>query len=424
MKKVILLLLSTIVVLAFSGCSQPAAAAEIKSDKPRDTNPAVAPADLAALANGNGTFAFNLYAELTKTMAGNFFFSPYSISEALAMTYGGAQGTTATQMAAALQFRLDQEKLHPAFDDIDLQLAQRGNGLSGAEAKGFQLNVVNAIWAQQGFNFLTRYLDLLAQNYGAGLRIVDYINAAEQARQTINQWVSDQTNGKIPDLLPAGSVNNLTRLILTNAIYFKAAWESQFQTANTQPGQFHPLAGAAVTVPMMVQQHNFKYVESSDYQAIELLYNGRQLAMDILLPAADQYIAFESALKYNHLQDILNSLQPAQVKLTMPKFSFNSQFGLKAVLSDLGMPAAFVPGVADFSGMDGKKDLFISDVIHKAYIAVDESGTEAAAATGVVVGTTAVPAQIKDFTLDHPFIFLIRDLPTNSILFVGRVMSP
>jgi serpin B len=423
MKKLVLFLLSTIVLLTVIGCSQPVAAAEVKSDKPRNTAPVVAPADLTSFADGNGAFALNLYGNLKNT-DGNLFFSPYSISEALAMTYGGARDTTATQMATALQFLLSQDKLHPAFNYVDLQLAQRGNDLTGANAQGFKLSVVNAIWGQKGFNFVSQYLDLLAQNYGAGMRIVDYINAAEQARQTINQWVSDQTAGKIPELLPSGSVNDLTRLVLTNAIYFKAAWDSQFQKSSTQAGQFHPLAGADITAQMMYQMKYFKYAEGSDYQAVELPYNGNQLAMDILLPARDQCIAFESALNYAKLQGILNALNSLEVKLTMPKFSFNSQFGLKKALSDLGMPVAFSASDADFSGMDGKKDLFISDVIHKAFVSVDEEGTEAAAATGVIMGTTAMPVNIKEFTMDHPFIFLIRDIPTNSILFMGRVMAP
>jgi serpin B len=424
MKKVVLFLLGAILVLTFAGCSSPqVTAAELKSDQPRNTAPVVADADLTAFQNGNGAFALNLYGKL-KNSDSNLFFSPYSISEALAMTFGGARGTTATQMAAALQFMLAQDKLHPAFNWVDLQLAQRGNGLQGDQAKGFALNVANAIWGQKGFNFLKAYLDLLAQNYGAGMRIVDYINAAEQARQTINQWVSDQTAGKIPELLPQGSVNDMTRLVLTNAIYFKAAWDSQFQPNNTQSGQFHPLAGADITAQMMYQMKMFNYAEGSNYQAVELPYNGNQLAMDIILPSSDQYIAFESALNYEKLTNILNSMQSKEVKLTMPKFSFNSELGLKQTLSDLGMPVAFSPSEADLSGMDGNKDLYISDVIHKAFISVDEQGTEAAAATGVVVGTTSMPTDIKDFKMDHPFIFLIRDMPTGTILFMGRVMAP
>ena len=422
MKKLVLFLLSAIVVLTVVGCSQPVAAAELKSDKPRNDNPTVPLSDLTTLANGNGAFALNLYANL-KNADGNLLFSPYSISEALAMTYGGAQGTTATQMAAAVQFLLSPDRLHPAFNSLDLQLASRGSGL-GADAKGFKLNVVNAIWGQKGFSFVSQYLDLLSQNYGAGMRIVDYINAAEQARQTINQWVSDQTAAKIPELLAAGSLNDLTRLVLTNAIYFKAAWDSQFQKSSTQSGQFHPLAGADVTAQMMYQMRNFNYAEGSSYQAVELPYNGNELAMDILLPDQDQFVAFESGLNYTKLQGILNALTSREVKLTMPKFSFNSQIGLKKALSDLGMPVAFSPSDADFSGMDGKKDLFISDVIHKAFISVDEEGTEAAAATAVIVGTTAIPVDIKEFTIDHPFIFLIRYIPSNTILFMGRVMTP
>jgi serpin B len=356
---------------------------------------------------------------------GNIFYSPYSISEALAMAYGGARGETEKQMAAALQFLLSPDKLHPAFNSIDIELAKRGEvAKKGKDEKGFRLNVVNAIWGQKEFKFTSQYLDLLAQNYGAGMRIVDYINAAEPSRQIINQWVSDKTESKIKDLLPQGSVNNLTRLVLTNAIYFNAAWASQFEKAVTQNGQFHLLDKSVVTVPMMHQLKSFRYTEGTNYKVVELPYDGNQLSMVLILPEADQFGAFEAALNSQQLKDIIGKLQPAQVNLTMPRFKIESQYSLKPALGNLGMPVAFSPSEADFSGMDGKRDLYISDVVHKAYVSVDEAGTEAAAATGVIVSTTSMPVNIKDMTLDHPYIFLIRDIPTGTILFMGRVMNP
>jgi serpin B len=256
------------------------------------------------------------------------------------------------------------------------------------------------------------------------MRIVDYIHAAEASRQTINQWVSDQTEGKIKDLLPQGSINELTRLVLTNAIYFNAAWASQFEKAMTQNGPFHRLDGSTVTVPMMHQMKSFRYAEGADYQAVELPYDGNQLSMVIILPAADRFNSFEAGLDSVQVKDIIASLQSSQVNLAMPRFKIESEFGLKPALGSLGMAAAFSPDEADFSGMDGQKDLYISDVVHKAYVSVDEAGTEAAAATGVIVGTTSLPTNIKNVTLDHPFIFLIRDIPTGTILFLGRVMDP
>ena len=305
-----------------------------------------------------------------------------------------------------------------------MSLAKRGQGAQGADGKGFRLKVVDAIWGQQGFKFSQPYLDLLAQNYGAGLRLENFVKYPDQSRQTINQWVSDQTEARIKDLLPPGSVTNLTRLVLTNAIYFNAAWQSQFQKTNTKDGQFTLLNGNTVSVPMMSQMKFFNYAEGDNYQVVELPYDGNELSMVILLPKADQYPVFESSLNYTQLTNIIQNLKFNEVKITMPKFKIESQFGLKKTLSDLGMPVAFSQGQADFSGIDGAKDLFIRDVVHKSFMNVDETGTEAAAATGVIVGTSAMPTKIYDVTLDHPFIFFIRDIKTGTIIFLGRVMNP
>lgn len=423
MKKALLFVLAVITLLSVASCNKALSASELKSDKPRDTAPATSPADLTTLVDGNNAFALNLYQQLIKS-GGNIFYSPYSISEALAMTFGGAHGDTATQMAAAMQFQLSRDKLHPAFNSVDIALASRGQGAKGTDEKGFRLNVVNAIWGQKNFKFTAPYLDLLSQNYGAGLRLVDFINAAEPSRKTINQWVSEKTENKIQDLLPAGSVTPLTRLVLTNAIYFNAAWASQFNKAGTSSGQFHLLDGSVITVPMMFQEHSFKYAEGADYQAVELPYDGNQLSMLVILPGADRFTSFEAALNSQKIDNIISSLQSSPVNLTMPKFKIESSFGLKSALTALGMPQAFDPSLADFSGMDGVKDLYISDVVHKAYVSVDEPGTEAAAASGVIVGTTSMPVNIKTVTLDHPYIFLIRDIPTGTVLFIGRVMNP
>jgi serpin B len=418
-------ILAAITLLGMVGCAQPfnqpVEAAVAQSNKPRETAPAASPADMGTLVSGNSAFAFNLYQAL-RSANGNLFYSPYSISEALAMTYGGARGDTEKQMAAVLQFQLAQAQLHPAFNSLDLQLAQRGQGARGADGKGFRLHVVNAIWGQQGFSFLPDYLDLLAQNYGAGLRLLDFIKSSDPSRQKINDWVSEQTEEKIKDLLPPGSINSATRLVLTNAIYFNAAWQSQFKPESTADGQFHLLAGGDVAVRMMKQTASFGYAKGSNYQAVELPYDGNELSMVILLPQTDQFKVFEGALSSQQVNDIIKSIKYQQVVLTMPKFKIESQFGLKDTLSSMGMKAAFVG--ADFSGMDGRKDLEVSDVVHKAFVAVDENGTEAAAATAVIMRLTAMPAEPVQVTIDHPFIFFIRDLKTGAILFIGRVMNP
>lgn len=422
MKKIILSILMLIPLLSLVGCGQIASGQVLQSDKPRDTSPLVNENDLAALVDGNNAFAFDLYQVLKQT-GGNLFYSPYSLSEALAMTYAGARGETEEDIAEALNFTLSQDRLHPAFNSLDLQLKQRGQGAEGKNGAGFQLDVANAIWGQNGYQFLAQYLDILAQNYGAGLRIVDFIEQTEQSRVTINQWVSDQTQGKIKDLIPQGAIDDLTRLVLTNAVYFNAAWQYPFNKEATSDGLFYLLDGSSVTAPMMRQTESFGYAEGANYEAVELPYSGQELSMVILLPKAGQFEAFENSLDAELVKTIIGQLQMNEVSLTMPKFEYESSFGLKQALSTLGMGVAFTPD-ADFSGMDGGHNLLIQDVLHKAFVSVDESGTEAAAASAVIVGLTAMPAQPTQVTIDRPFLFLIRDIPTGSIIFVGRVLNP
>jgi serpin B len=402
--------------------AQPAAGEVLKSDKERITSPDVSTSEQALLVEGNSAFAFELYQAL-REHEGNLFYSPYSISLALAMTYAGARGETAQQMAATLQFILEQERLHPAFNWLDAELVSRGEGAEGKDGEGFRLNIVNAIWGQKDYEFLSDFLDVLAENYGAGLRILDFITETEASRLTINEWVSDQTEGRIEDLIPQGTIDALTRLVLTNAIYFNAAWEYPFDEDITADGPFYLLDGGQVIVPMMKQTESFGYTDGEGYQAVELQYDGGELSMVILLPETGNFQAFEEGLQAQKVDDIISDLQPTHINLTMPHFEFDSEFSLKDTLADMGMPVAFSGG-ADFSGMTGNPELFISDVIHKAFVAVDEAGTEAAAATAVIMRLTAVPEHPLEFTIDHPFIFLIRDIETGAILFVGRVLNP
>jgi len=394
----------------------------LQSEKQREQSPEVAPADISSLTDGNNVFAFNLY-ELLSEEEGNLFYSPYSISAALAMTYAGARGDTEKQTADTLQFYLSQNQLHPAFNSLDQELASRGEGAKGKDGEGFRLNIVNAIWGQKDYAFLTSFLDTLAENYGAGLRILDFINETEPSRITINDWVSDETEGRIENLIPQGAISQVTRLVLTNAIYFNAAWQYPFEEDATSPGVFYLLNGDEVTVPMMEQQESFSYTEGDNYQAVELPYDGQELSMVILLPDSGQFETFEEDIEYQQVKDIIENLERREVRLTMPKYEFDSSFGLKKTLIDMGMPVAFSAD-ADFSGMTGEKDLFISDVIHKAFVSVDEAGTEAAAATAVIMELTAMPEAPVEVTLNRPFIFLIRDIETGAILFVGRVMNP
>ncbi len=423
MKKTIILALIAITVFGLAACAQPAAGNVLQSDKTRITSPAADKADLTALVEGNSEFAFDLY-QVLKDGDGNLLYSPYSISLALAMTYGGARGDTENQMGDALQFLLPQDRLHAAFDSLDLELASRGEGAGGKDDEGFRLHIVNAIWGQKGYDFLREYLDLLAENYGAGLRILDFMKAPEQSRVTINDWVSEQTEDRIKDLIPQGAIDALTRLVLTNAIYFNAAWQYPFDEDATSSGDFFLLSGDKVTVPMMRQTESLGYAGGDGYQALELPYDGRELSMVILLPEQGRFASFEASLSRQLVDGIIQKIGYRQVVLSMPKFEYESSVGLKQPLTALGMKDAFIPEAADFSGMDGRRDLFIQDVLHKAFVSVDEAGTEAAAATAVIVGTTSITPEKIEVKIERPFIYLIRDIETGTVLFVGRVMNP
>ena len=341
------------------------------------------------------------------------------------MTYASARGETEQQMAETLHFILSQDSLHPSFNALDIELADRGQGAKSKDEEGFRLNIVNAIWGQEDYKFLSEFLDVLAENYGAGLRLLDFKKAPEESRVTINDWGSEQTEGRIEDLIPQGIIDALTRLVLTNAIYFNAAWQYPFNEDMTEDGLFYLPDGGEVTVPMMRQTKSLDYAEGDGYQAVELPYNGRELSMVILLPTAGQFEAFEGSLNAERVNAIMEDLAQRRVALTMPKFTFDSSFELVRTLTNMGMQDAFLLGIADFSGMDGTRELFISEVLHKAFVAVDEVGTEAAAATIVEIAVAKVVGEsVVEVTIDRPFIFLIRDIETGTILFVGRVMNP
>jgi serpin B len=401
-----------------SGCSEPETpGCVLTSEKQRILAPSVSDADREALADGNTAFALDLYGKLGGE-PGNMFYSPHSVSSALAMTYAGARTETEAEMASALRFTLPQERLHPAFNALDLALESRGEVAEGQDGEGFQLNIANALWGQVGYPFLPSFLDVLAENYGAGMNLVDFGQTSE-AREIINGWVAERTEDRIKDLLPEGSISGATRLVLTNAIYFNAAWKFPFKEEDTAPGDFTLADGSTVSVPMMAGTAEVRYGEGDGYAALEMPYDGDELAMVLVLPSDIE--AFEEGLDGARLDGVLGSLEPRNVTIGLPKFKVESTYDLIPPLEALGMSAAF--GAADFSGIDGQGGLSISAVVHKAFVSVNEAGTEAAAATAVALDESG-PPEPAAIRFDRPFFFIIRDNATSAILFVGRVADP
>jgi serpin B len=426
MKTVSHLTLITIVLTILAGCACPGGGKppglSAQSNKARIKSPDVPAADQAELISGNNAFALDLYQYL-KDEEGNFFYSPYSISLALAITYAGARGETEQQMADTLHYTLSQDRLHPAFNWLDLELGSRGEGAKSKDGERFQLHIANTTWGQKDYAFLPEYLDTLAINYGAGMRLVDFVGDPEGSRVAINEWVSDQTEGRIQDLIPPDVIDSLTRLVLTNAIYFNGAWAEAFDETQTSDGVFHLPDGSQVTVPMMTHTASYGYAKGEGYQAVELPYDGGELSMVILLPDKDTFEAFENSLDAKTVDAAASGMMRQEATLTMPRFEIASDFSLVDALATMGMPTAFSSG-ADFSGMDGTRELFIGEVLHKSFITVDEAGTEAAAATAVEMQLKGAAMEPIGVTIDRPFFFFIRDIETGTILFVGRVVDP
>ena len=381
------------------------------------------------LVKGNTQFAFDLYAQL-KNQDGNLFFSPYSISTALAMTYAGAKCETAEHIAQTLHFpecngsespgwMRTTEQFHRAFGRLIDRLNQQGR-------KGdYQLSLANALWGQKGYPFLDSFIELNGQYYHAGLENVDFVKETEKSRLKINQWVEDQTQDKIKDLIPEGILDAMTRLVLTNAIYFKGDWASKFDKDNTSDAPFYLLSDETVTVPLMFQKEKFNYGQTDALQLLELPYKGDDLSMLVLLPKEKGGLAdLEEQLTTETLAEWQKRMRKREVKVHLSKFKMTSKFSLSDTLAAMGMPDAFDGTKADFSRIDGSRSLYISEVLHKAFVEVNEEGTEAAAATGVIISRTSLPAPPPVFCADHPFVFVIKDNNTQSILFIGRVADP
>ena len=392
------------------------------TDEPPDEETDVDEERLAELVAGNAAFATDLHRYLAGEGAGNAFVSPFSISVALAMTYAGARGETEAQMRETLQYTLGED-VHPAFEDLLAELERRGTATDpaeGEEVDAFQLAVANALWGREDYEFEEAYLELIEDHYGGGLRRADFAGDPEGERERINEWVADQTEDRIEDLLPPNSLTPQTVLVLTNAIYFLAAWYQEFDPEDTEEATFTALDGSESTVPMMRQNLRTDYASVEGAEAVELPYVGQEVSMVLILPEEGSFEEYEQDLDAETLFGVFDALGDASGDLAMPRFEFETDLELAEVLSDLGMPVAFGGG-ADFGGMvaDGG-GVAIDEVYHQAFVSVDEEGTEAAAATAVVMEESA-PAESFELAFDRPFVFCIRDRPTDAVLFLGRV---
>ena len=370
------------------------------------------------ISHGNSDFAFDLYAHIIATEDGNVNFSPFSISTAFAMLYAGARENTEDEMTRVFNFDLEQEILHPAYGYLidDLQ-AKPGDK--------FMLTIANGVWAEQTAPLKENYVEILTGNYNAEAENVDFISNSEEVTNNINNWVSNNTNGMIKKLFPNGTINSNTRMVLANAVYFKADWEKTFNLVEPDSygfnDRFTTLSGDVIHPQMMSQKELMGYAEGESYVAAELGYDGSDMSMLIVVPTGD-FSQFEQQLNVDFYEDMTAALKEDEVELKMPKFKFSSGIDLNVMLKKMGISDMFNPMVADLSGIS-ELPLFVSSSMHKAYIDVNEKGTEAAAATGIVSGVTSIPDQ-KFVTANKPFIYIIRDKSDNSILFLGRVVHP
>jgi len=374
--------------------------------------------DLSAVADSNNQFAFDFYRSINASDEGkNIFVSPFSVSTALAMTFEGSRGDTQKQMAGVLHFNLPDADRQAGFSAL---LAE----INGGQAKHYKLEVANALWGQKEYRFEPSFTWTIGKFYGGGFYAVDFVGDKAGSVHKINSWVEDKTAGKIKDLVHPGDVNELTRLILTNAIYFKGSWAAPFEKIATRTEPFHISATATVQAPMMHRSGQFRYAKGDALTAIELPYAGNEMLMIAILPSGDIDQLGES-LSTEEIDRLRKEMRAEEVDVFLPRFKIEARSLLKDKLSKLGMPDAFDKTVADFSGITGNKTLYLSSVIHQAMIEVNEEGSEAAAATAVVIQTMMVHAPSKlAFRADRPFIFMIVHNPSGSILFMGRLSNP
>lgn len=415
--------------------SEPAAPPPAEDPGPRaerETDPQVDADRLAELSADQRDFAFGLLRQLANERDDNLFVSPYSIAAALAMVYAGADGDTRRQMAETLHFPLDDEYLHAAFNRLDREFAARAEAEPDNDGDPFRLDVVNQLWGHEGFEFLEEYLDLLARHYGAGMRRVDFRNAFEEVRLEINDWVAEQTEQRIEDLLPPRSLNEDTRFVLVNAIYFLGSWKHAFEEAQTGDQPFTRPDGSRVEVPMMRQTASFRHHADDHTVAVSMPYVGDDLELVAMMPAeADTFDRWAADLDRERYDRVLESMRQGDVALHFPRFESGSELQLSQLLRTMGMVDAFDECEADFRGITGvepcipDRSVYIDEIFHKSFVDIDETGTEAAAATAVVMmRVTAMAPEPPTVRFDRPFYYFIHDRPTGTILFAGRMLDP
>jgi serpin B len=406
------LILFMTTALILSGCDEPT------TPPPQADDQGATAEDAEAVVDASNQFALDLYNRYRQD-DGNIFFSPYSISTAFAMVYEGAKGTTAEQIKDVMHYPNDLSTLRKGSARIYNTINTGTND--------YQLSTANALWAQEDYPFLKDYLENVARYYLGNTTNLDFAGDSEQSRQTINEWVEEKTNSRIKDLIPQGVLDQMTRLVLTNAIYFKGDWEIQFEKDLTQDEEFRISPDDPVDVPMMSfedSDNEFNYYEDEDLQILEMPYKGEKISMLVLLPRGDDIQGLEDSLTLDNIKRWKSMMMKTEVDVYFPRFEFETKYMMAEDLKAMGMVVPFdKTGQADLSGMDGSRKLYIQSVIHQAYVKVDEKGTEAAAATAIAVGENSAPLN-KIFRADHPFIFMIQERETGNILFMGRVNDP
>ena len=422
-QKTLIIGITVLVIIVFggllSGCTWQGSLPPSSDDITPPVDDLVITEGLDNVVNANNQFALDLYSKY-KSKEGNIFFSPYSISTALAMTYEGAKRETAQEMQSVFHFSEDNNTRRGGYADLYSEINKKD--------KKYKLHTANALWAEKDFHFSNDYFNVVEQYYNGKVTNLNFKQEAEKSRKTINNWIEDQTNNKIKDLIPTGVIDGLTRLVLTNAIYFKGEWVEQFNKDDTKSKDFKITPDNIIKVPLMRRTDDkaiFNYIDDSNLQILEMPYSGEDLSMLVLLPKNNNLKALEDSLSVEKLSKWKEDLKEQRVNIYIPKFKFETKYFMTETLKEMGMPIAFSPS-ADFSGMTGEKNLFISDVIHQAFVDVNEEGTEAAAATAVVMKLTASPNApiIPTFRADHPFIFIIQQNNTGNILFMGKVVDP